>query len=124
VDWSLDRPSLTSGFVPKEIVGDLDFISVHLYPEAGKVPAALETLSGFAVGKPVVIEEMFPLFCSFPEFEQFLDGSRKTASGWIGFYLGQNAGGVPSVADAGHFPYAGLAGTIPEKGQDIHGHLR
>jgi hypothetical protein len=46
-------------------------------------------LSGFAVGKPVVIEEMFPLNCPFPEFERFLDESRKTASGWIGFYWGK-----------------------------------
>ncbi|HJT75663.1 MAG TPA: cellulase family glycosylhydrolase, partial [Gemmataceae bacterium] len=41
VDWSLDRPSLTSGFVPAKIADDLDFISVHLYPKAGKVKDAL-----------------------------------------------------------------------------------
>ena len=89
VDWSLDRPGLTSGFVPEKIIDDLDFLSVHLYPQAGKVPAALETLSGFAVGKPVIIEETFPLNCSLPEFARFLDGSKKTASGWIGFYWGK-----------------------------------
>jgi hypothetical protein len=37
----------------------------------------------------VIIEEMFPLNCSIPEFERFLDGSKKTASGWIGFYWGK-----------------------------------
>jgi hypothetical protein len=89
VDWSLDRPGLTSGFIPEKIAGNLDFFSVHLYPQAGKVPAALETLAGFAVEKPVVIEETFPLTCSLPEFERFLDGSRKTAAGWIGFYWGE-----------------------------------
>jgi hypothetical protein len=89
VDWSLDRPGLTSGFVPKEIAADLDFLCVHVYPAAGKVPAALETLSGFAVGKPVVVEETFPLACSQSEFERFLDGSRKAAAGWIGFYWGK-----------------------------------
>ena len=41
VDWSLDRPGLTSGFVPDKIAADLDFISVHLYPEKGKVDEAL-----------------------------------------------------------------------------------
>ena len=89
VPWSLDRPGLTSGFVPKEIAPELDFIAVHLYPEKGKIKEAMETLSGFAVGKPVVIEEMFPLNCPLPEFERFLDESRKTASGWIGFYWGK-----------------------------------
>jgi hypothetical protein len=89
VPWSLDRPGLTSGFVPDEIVSELDFIAVHLYPEKDKVEEAMNTLSGCAVGKPVVIEEMFPLSCSLPEFERFLDESRKTASGWIGFYWGK-----------------------------------
>ena len=37
VPWSLDRPGITSGFVPMEIVSELDFIAVHLYPEKGKV---------------------------------------------------------------------------------------
>jgi hypothetical protein len=88
VHWSLDRPGMTSGFVPKEIAPELDFISVHLYPEKGKVEEALEKLSGFAVGKPVVIEETFVHKCSIQEFEQFLDGSRNVANGWIGFYWG------------------------------------
>ena len=89
VDWSLDRPGLTSGFVPDKIADDLDFISVHLYPEKGKVDEALKTLTKFDVGKPVVIEETFPLKCSMEEFGQFIDKSKKHASGWIGFYWGK-----------------------------------
>jgi len=89
VDWSLDRPGLTSGFVPDKIAADLDFICVHLYPERGKLDEALKTLKGFAVGKPVVIEETFPLRCSMEEFGQFIDKSKKHAAGWIGFYWGK-----------------------------------
>jgi hypothetical protein len=88
VSWSLDRPGLTSGFVPGHIAPDLDFLSVHLYPEKGKVAEALKTLAGFAVGKPVLIEETFPLKCSPDELERFLEGSRKSACGWLGFYWG------------------------------------
>jgi len=88
VPWSLDRPGLTSGFVPQQVAGDLDFVAVHLYPESGKVEEALETLNGFDVGKPVVIEEMFPLKCSAEELETFIEKSRETAGGWIGFYWG------------------------------------
>ena len=51
VPWSLDRPGLTSGFVPKEIAPELDFIAVHLYPEKGKVKEAMETLSGLRRGE-------------------------------------------------------------------------
>ena len=61
VDWSLDRKGLTSGFVPEKVADDLDFVSVHLYPKKGQVDEALQTLKGFAVGKPVLIEETFPL---------------------------------------------------------------
>ena len=89
VDWSLDRPGLRSGFVPDKIVGDLDFLCVHLYPKKGEVPQAIETLRGFAVGKPVVIEETFPLQTGVPEFSQFIAQSRGIASGWVGFYWGK-----------------------------------
>jgi hypothetical protein len=89
VDWSLDRKGLTSGFVPDKVAGDLDFLCVHIYPAGGKVDEALTTLAGFAVGKPVVIEEMFPLKCSMSEFSQFVESSKKNAAGWIGFYWGK-----------------------------------
>jgi hypothetical protein len=89
VDWSLDRPGLTSGFVPEKVADDLDFVSVHLYPEKGKVEEALKTLAGFAVGRPVLIEETFPLRCSPEELGKFIEGSRKHAAGWIGFYWGK-----------------------------------
>jgi Cellulase (glycosyl hydrolase family 5) len=88
VDWSLGPPGLTSGFVPKAVGDDLDFLCVHLYPQAGKVDDAIATLKGFAVGKPVVVEETFPLRCSRAEFEAFLEKSNGIATGWIGFYWG------------------------------------
>ena len=89
VDWSLDRKGLTSGFVPEKLVDDLDFVSVHLYPKAGKVKDALDMLAGFAVGKPVLIEETFPLACSPKELEEFIEESEIHAAGWIGFYWGK-----------------------------------
>jgi hypothetical protein len=78
-----------SGFVPERIASDLDFISVHIYPVKGKGAEALTTLKGFAVGKPVVIEETFTLTCSAPELEEFLRQSQEFACGWLGHYDGQ-----------------------------------
>ncbi len=90
VPWSLDRPGMTSGFVPEAIADELDFIAMHIYPESGKVAEAIETVKGFAaVGKPVVIEETFTLKCGADELEQFIDQSRPYATGWIGFYWGK-----------------------------------
>jgi hypothetical protein len=88
VDWSLDRKGLTSGFVPEAIAADLDFLSVHIYPETGKLDAALETLKGFGVGKPVVVEETFPLKCSPKELGEFIAKAGTHAAGWISFYWG------------------------------------
>lgn len=89
VDWSLDRPGLSSGFVPDKIAPDLDFIAVHLYPEKGKQDTQLETLKGFNVGKPVIVEETFPLKCSAAELSEFMDRSQSLCAGWVGFYWGR-----------------------------------
>jgi hypothetical protein len=89
VPWSLDRPGLTSGFVPDRIADELDFIAMHLYPEAGKLDEALETLEGFRVGKPLVIEETFPLKCGPDEFAEFIREVEPGVAGIIGFYWGK-----------------------------------
>jgi hypothetical protein len=89
VDWSLPRPGLDSAFHPTVIAPELDFLCLHLYPEKGKVNEAIETLKAFNVGKPVVIEETFPLKCSVTEFDDFFQQSKPHAAGWVGFYWGR-----------------------------------
>ena len=87
VPWGLDRLGMTSGFDPEKIADDLDFIAMHIYPEKGKIDAAIETVKGFAaVGKPVVIEETFVLKCGGDELDAFIDRSQEHATGWIGCY--------------------------------------
>ena len=88
VPWSLDRKGLTSGFVPEKIAPEVDFLCVHLYPETGKLAEATDTLKGFGVGKPVVVEETFPLKCTPEELEKFVAGSKPHAAGWVSFYWG------------------------------------
>lgn len=78
-----------SGFSCREIGPELDFISVHFYPKSGQLAHDLQVLRGFAVGRPVVIEEMFPLACSTAELEEFVRRSQPYADGWFGFYWGQ-----------------------------------
>ena len=90
VDWSLDRPGLTSGFIPSEACAALDFLAVHLYPERGKPEAARETLRLFQLaGKPVLIEETFPLKVAGAEFAEFLDYCEQSGVGLLGFFWGQ-----------------------------------
>lgn len=89
VDWSLDRPGLTSGFVPQQVTEELDFVAVHLYPRSGQLDEALETLKQFQIGKPLIIEETFPLGCQLDEMATFLDRAREPAAGVISFYWGR-----------------------------------
>ena len=73
-----------------EVGAKLDFVSVHFYPRKGEVEQALTALAVYELGKPLVIEEMFPLKCGQVELDQFIDRSRKTVDGYIGFYWGKS----------------------------------
>ena len=86
---SLGTGAGMSGFIPRAIAGNLDFISVHLYPKTGQLAKDLKTLKGFQVGMPVVIEEIFPLTCTAADLGDFIGRSKRHAAGWIGFYWGQ-----------------------------------
>ena len=46
-------------------------------------------MPSYDVGKPLVVEEMFPLQCGVEELDEFIDGSRTIADGWISFYWGK-----------------------------------
>lgn len=89
IPWALTWPSAKPLFYSKEVSKNLDFVSLHFYPRKGEVDKALKALAVYNVGKPIVIEEMFPLNCSLAELDQFIDGSQAIASGWIGFYWGK-----------------------------------
>ncbi len=76
-------------FYSEEAGGRLDFVSVHFYPKKGAVDTALKALKVYDIGKPLVIEEMFPLKCSLEELDIFIDRSKETVEGWISFYWGK-----------------------------------
>jgi Cellulase (glycosyl hydrolase family 5) len=76
-------------FYAPDVGGPLDFVSVHFYPKKGEVQQALEALAVYEVGKPLLVEEFFPLHCSVEEAHAFIEGSQKHADGWISFYWGR-----------------------------------
>ena len=89
IPWVQVFPKARPLFYSKEVAENLDFASVHFYPETGKIDEAIKALAAYDVGKPVVIEEMFPLKCSADQLGEFIEKSRATACGWIGFYWGK-----------------------------------
>jgi hypothetical protein len=74
------------GPLPNDAGPELDFIAVHIYPSTDKVADALKNLQEFDIGKPIVVEETFPLSCGVADERAFLLQSRSIAAGWIGQY--------------------------------------
>lgn len=84
-----------SSFSPELIKPYVDFIALHVYPrELSKKPYKdnttdlLQMLNAAYVGKPIVIEEMFPLLPLDKLYANFIEPSRKYVCGWISFYWG------------------------------------
>jgi len=90
IPWAHVWPNAKPFFYSKEVGENLDFASVHFYPKKGEVEKALKALAVYEVGKPLVVEEMFPLSCGTEELDAFIDGSRNIADGWISFYWGKS----------------------------------
>jgi len=89
IPWAHTFPQAKPLFYSKEVGENLDFVSVHFYPKKGEVQKALTALKVYDVGKPLVIEETFPLWSGQEEFEVFVDESLDIVDGYIGFYWGK-----------------------------------
>lgn len=100
-----------SAFVPRDPAGDLDFISVHIHPTTGKEDEAMTALRDCAVGRPVVIEETFPLSCSPAQLRQFPLDSRTIAYGWMGRYDGRTIAEPNGLKTAGKIDLAQVNGS-------------
>jgi hypothetical protein len=90
-----------SGFAQKVVAPELDFLCLHIYPDRKKLADDLKTVESFAVGKPLIIEETFPINCSAEELRKFIGDSSKYACGWIGFYWGKTPAQLRESKDIG-----------------------
>jgi hypothetical protein len=85
-------PGAKSAFRDPEVSAPLDFLCVHYYPRAGKLDDDLAILKLYDIGKPLVIEEIFPLSADVGTTEDFIRRSRMEANGWLSFYWGKTPG--------------------------------
>ena len=53
----------------------------------------------YEFGKPLVIEEIFPLGAGYEETEAFIERSRAHVDGWISFYWGKTIEEYEKAAD-------------------------
>jgi hypothetical protein len=85
-----DTPEEVAGFSPSVVIPELDFMSYHVYPGEKKMDMWLASLKRCDLGKPLVIEELFPIHCDAKTLGRFIDRSKEAgADGWIGFYWGK-----------------------------------
>jgi hypothetical protein len=82
-------PGARSAFCDPEVSEALDYLSVHYYPRQGRLDDDLAILKHYDTGKPLVIEEIFPLSADAETTADFIRRSRTDADGWISFYWGK-----------------------------------
>ena len=91
IPWAYVFKGAKPLFYSEEVAGPLDFVSVHFYPKSDDLDDALAALSVYELGKPLVVEEIFPINCGTKETGNFIHQSRIHADGWISFYWGATA---------------------------------
>lgn len=92
VDWSVEGvEAQSSGFDPVHLSPLLDFLCAHVYPAHGKVDAAVNTVQRFCLGKPLLLDETFPLRCPVEDMDAFLSATQSITTGFLGFYTDQVA---------------------------------
>ena len=103
IPWVQVFPKAKPLFYSPEVSKYLDFVSVHFYPEKGKIPETITALKAYDIGKPIVIEETFPLKCSIKEFTDFLTKTGNIHDGFFSFYWGQTVNDLEKSGDKNAF---------------------
>jgi len=83
------RTNSFSGFEPELMSRELDFLSVHLYPDEKRLSEAMEVLDACRSDKPLVVEEIFPLHIRAENLIRFMQEHSDQVAGWLTFYWGQ-----------------------------------
>ena len=76
-------------FYSAEVSGPLDFASIHFYPNAVPIEESLKYLRAYEIGKPLVIEEIYPLNAGIDKTADFIKASRAEVDGYVSFYWGE-----------------------------------
>ncbi len=77
-----------TGFDAAPLATQLDFIAVHYYPDKNNPDEQLKFLKHFAVGNPLVVEEIFPMKSTPENVGDFMHRAN-FVTGWVSFYWGQ-----------------------------------
>lgn len=101
IPWAQDFKGAKPLFYAPEVGKPLDFTSIHFYPKANSVAESLEVLEVYQVGKPLVIEEVFPLSAGIEQTEEFLEKAQPRIAGFVSFYWGKTIPELEKKNDIG-----------------------
>ncbi len=127
IPWAMVWPNAKPFFYAPEIAKHFDFVSIHAYPTKGKIDTDIAALAVYDIGKPLVVEETFPLSCSIDDMDRFIEGGKDRVDGWISHYFGysieEHAAGAEPHGVAPDAPFdvtvAGFLQYWSEKGESI-----
>ncbi len=119
IPWAFTWPNAKPVFYSPEALRHLDFVSIHVYPQPNKLEKELAALSVYELGKPLIVEETFPLACSIADLNQFIDAATNRVSGWISHYFGHTIAQHKAGAKPGGAPVAEFLEYWSRKGRDI-----
>lgn len=88
IPWAFVWPGAKPVFYAPQALRHLDIVSIHVYPKPGELDKELKALAVYDLGKPLVVEETFPLRCSVEELDTFIDAASSRVDGWIAHYFG------------------------------------
>ena len=89
IPFAFAWPNAKPVFYSPSVSRHLDFVSIHVYPNKGTLEKELSALAVYDIGKPLVIEEVFPM--KLEELDAFVEGSSDRVDGWISHYFGYTA---------------------------------
>jgi hypothetical protein len=121
IPWAFVWPKAKPVFYSPAAAEHLDFVSIHCYPQADSLEKEIAALATYDIGKPLVVEEIFPMKCSVEVLDEFIDRGGERVDGWISHYFGH----TPEEHRAGKGPAGELSAAFfrywSEKGEKVAG---
>ena len=89
IPWAFVWANAKPLFYSPQVARHFDFVSIHVYPKVkDDLDKELAVLAVYDIGKPLVVEEFFPLNCSLKDLDKFMDAASPRVDGWISHYFG------------------------------------
>lgn len=116
IPWAFVWANAKPVFYTDATLPCLDFVSIHVYPKANKeLEKELKALAVYDLGKPIVIEETFPLNAPLPDWNTFIDAASPRVAGWFCHYFGR----TPAEHRAGAQPGGPIVAEVLELWQKM-----